>query len=517
MLNKNIAIISNIVLEPYFIPLMKNAFEYQSDIVIIPYVEYNEEKNKVQLANADLIVVWLNFENLYPDVFEHISVSKISNQQVTEDAVCLFEMLFRNITEYSNAYILTLTFEDYYRLFYTVAGNRYNGLIDQINQKLVEQFSNKTTFLDFKHLIAQVGISNAYDLKGKYRWNSLYSRKMIEGTCIEICKQYAIYTGKTKKCLILDCDNVLWGGIISEDGVEGIRLGNSGSGKVYKDFQRFVLELYHHGVILALCSKNDLEDVLIVFREHSEMVLKEHNISCSQVNWIEKARNIRRISELLNIGLESMVFVDDSPVEIAEINILLPEVTTIQFHRDMDYSQFSCFNLKSEVNMLDIERRNTTYRTNICREELKMQYSNNAEYIKAMAIKTDIHKAVPVEYNRILELTQRTNKCTNGKRFTLAELKEYFKDDEFALYSVHVSDRFSELGLVGTFAVKANVLIMFSLSCRALGRGVEKIMIEYIINSYEIRRVQFHVTGKNDDLKNMLIETFHIQVESTEV
>ena len=146
------------------------------------------------------------------------------------------------------------------------------------------------------------------------------------------------------------------GGILSEDGIEGIKLGKSGLGRPYYDFQNFVLKLYQHGVILAVCSKNDEEDVLRVFREHSEIPLKEKHISCFMVNWENKPSNIERIAEYLNIGLDSIVFVDDSSIEIESVKSLLPEVTAIQFDKYMDYEPFSCFNLRSDYDIEEVEK-----------------------------------------------------------------------------------------------------------------------------------------------------------------
>lgn len=246
-----------------------------------------------------------------------------------------------------------------------------------------------------------------------------------------------------------------------------------------------------------------------MFREHSEMMLKEEHIACYQVNWGDKPSNIKTIAKKLNIGLDSIVFVDDSPIEIDAVKTLLPEVTTILFHRDMDYAQFSCFNLKSNVNLEDIEKRNETYRTNAQRERLKEQSGSYDKYIKALDVKTEIHRIIPMEYNRVSELTQRTNKCTNGRRFTVQGIKNCIKNGITDFYSVHASDMFSNLGMVGVFAVKDNDLVLFSLSCRALGREIENTMLEYIISNWEIDRVFFHSTGKNTDLKNAFYERFH--------
>ncbi len=384
--------------------------------------------------------------------------------------------------DYSFSYI----YEDMFKLtsYELVKCKRYEDLFDiktlvDNDTKIVDALTEKVnaSFIDLKHLIAAVGIANVYDLKSKYRWNAPYSKALVEITVKEIYKQYLIEKGVTKKCLVLDCDNVLWGGILSEDGIENIKLGRSGLGRVYQDFQRFLLTLYHHGIILAICSKNDLSDVIKMFHDHNEMILKEEHIACFMVNWGNKPDNIRKITEILNIGLESMVFIDDSQIEIEAVKSMLPEVTVIQYMRDTVYEQPSCFNLKSNVNINDIEKRNETYHTNQTRETLKSQYDSYVDYINALDIKFDIREAVPIEYSRISELTQRTNKCTNGKRYTIAEVKARAENRAVKLYSLSVSDRFSNLGLVGVFEVEGDTLTLFSLSCRALGLEIEEKML----------------------------------------
>ena len=163
---------------------------------------------------------------------------------------------------------------------------------------------------------------------------------------------------------------------------------------------------------------------------------------------------------------------------------------------------------KSNVSIADIDKRNETYRTNEFRKELKAKYTDYADYIAALDIKIDIHEAAPIEYDRISELTQRTNKCTNGRRYTVAGIKESIASKAVKLYSVSVSDRFSDLGLVGAIEVEGDVLTLFSLSCRALGRKVEEKMIEFISDKYQIQKIEFESTGKNGELKALLEEAF---------
>lgn len=504
----DIAVVSNITLEPYFPIQMTSYFSSSLQIHPIPYGEQNEDEYLKLIEGSDIVIVWLNLEELYSNSCDEFSLYTAFEPRSNEIIIPTCKQLYDEISAYTNAHILWFLFEDYYMKTSIATGYNYVTVIDKINLNLVNQLSNRVEFIDLKRLIASVSIANAYDSKGKYRWNAPYSKALIEVAAKEVYKQYLIENGISKKCLILDCDNVLWGGILSEDGIENIKLGRSGFGRSFQDFQRFVLSLYYNGVILAVCSKNDLSDVMAMFRGHSEMVLKEEQIACFQVNWDDKPGNIVKIAEKLNIGFDSMVFVDDSPVEIEAVKAMLPEVTPILYKRDMEYEQFSCFNLKSHVSMVDVEKRNETYRTNGFREKLKAKYIDYADYIAALEIKIDIHEAASIEYSRISELTQRTNKCSNGKRYTVAEIKEHDASEGIALFSVSVSDRFSDLGLVGAIEVESDTLTLFSLSCRALGKEVEGKMIEFITNKYQIKKVDFKSTGKNEETKRFLLESF---------
>lgn len=500
----HIGVISDIIFDPHYIPLMKTYFGESINIYPIPYGEQNDDAYQKQLEKLDMVVVWLNLESSYLHACDVLYSRPVSEQRIIEEVVTSCKKLYADISVYSNARIRWFLFEDYFNKLPVVAGYQYNVLVDKINTELSDTMKNDVSFIDLKRLIAEVSIVNAYDLKGKYRWNAPYSKALVESAVKEIHKQYLIEKGITKKCLVLDCDNVLWGGILSEDGIENIKLGGGGFGRPYQDFQRFVLSLYYRGVILAVCSKNDLSDVLTMFREHSEMILKEEHIACFQVNWENKPDNIKRIAETLNISLDSMVFVDDSSIEVESVKSMLPEVTAILYDRDSVYDRLCCFNLKSNVNMTDIEKRYETYQTNQSREILKSQYESYSEYIEALETMIDIHKALPIEYNRIAELTQRTNKCTNGKRYTVAEIKNRVVRENVKLYSLSVSDRFSDLGLVGALEVEGETLTLFCLSCRALGRDIESKLLKSITDNHQIKKLEFYSTGKNEDLKDVI-------------
>lgn len=500
-----IVFVSNIVVAPYLSAYLAKSFSESKMDVQLLYISYAEiDENKELLQNADVIVVCLNFEELYPNLVATTLRLDYKMDQVCKDIGNSNLELLSLIKSTSKAKIIWFGFEDYFTKNYILFGGKdLYSLIDRLNLLLCEALSDDI-FVDFKRLIALCGIRNSYSVKGKYRWNAPYSKELIKIIANEVYKQYLIHIGRTKKCLVLDCDNVLWGGILSEDGIEGIKLGKNGLGRPYYDFQNFVLTMYHHGVILAVCSKNDEEDVLRVFRDYSEMPLKEKYISCFMVNWESKPSNIEKIAEYLNIGVDSIVFVDDSFAEIESVKALLPEVTAIQFNKYMDYESFLCFNLKFDYDIQDIEKRTQTYQTNGLRNELKKNSANPAEYVKSLDVVVDIHAIVPAEFSRVSELTQRTNKCTNGKRYTLEDIKRRTLLHAVSLYSVSVSDRFSDLGLVGAMEIENKCLTLFCLSCRSLGRGVEHVMIDYLLTNHQLQLLDFLPTGKNDELQKIL-------------
>lgn len=500
-----IILISNIVLDVYWGECIAKAFAQLGSEIKTACYSFEEIQGKAdELKDANFVVVCLNFVALYPDISADLASGQFEHDDIIKDAMNKCMRFCSVIKANTNAKIVWFGFEEYCFDQGYLYGNLAfcGGIVDKINASLSKLLENEV-YIDFKRLIAEAGISICYDRKNKYRWNAPYSKTLISMMADEVYKQFLIYIGKTKKCLILDCDNVLWGGILSEDGTEGIQISGSGFGRPFQDFQRFLLDMYYHGVILAVCSKNDESDVLEVFREHSGMLLKQEHICCFRCNWNDKPRNIKEISKALNIGLDSIVFVDDSRFEIEAVRAVLPEVTTVLYHRDTIYRELSCFNLRSNIDLESVKTRFETYKTDQKREALKANTACFDDYLVSLNMKIDIHRMLNHEISRASELTQRTNKCTNGVRYTPEQLKERLENSEYEMYTVCVSDRFSDLGLVGIIGICGRTVDLFSLSCRALGRKVEDEMLLYAL-SRKVKLVRYLNTNKNGELKSLL-------------
>ena len=499
--------ISNITIEPYLTESLNQCFEknnYQTTISYLPYYEYKSFSN---LNNVDFVLVFLNFDELFMNSDPCLLYMEDSQNTVVQHVLQLCENLYSFIKQSYNCPVLWIGFEDYYSPSKFVLGSIpiMNGLIDRVNLEINKVIQNTDCFIDLKLVIAKVGIDYSFDLKNKHRWNLHYSKTLIQELAADIYKQYLLIIGYTKKCLVLDCDNVLWGGILSEVGIEGICIGGD-FGRAYQEFQEFLLFLYYHGIILAVCSKNDESDVLRVFREHTGMVLTEKHISCFKINWNQKDHNIRQISEDLNISLDSMVFVDDSDFEIALVNKTLPDVYTINFNKNDIYRRLSCFNLRKEINVKGVEKRTITYQTDAYRSKLKSTYNQFEEFLSALKMIVDIHPIKQDEYVRIAELTQRANKLTNGRRYRCDELQA-LSNQQYQFFSIELSDVFSDLGIVGAIGINNHNIDLFVLSCRALGRNIEETMMDFC-ETQGAKSFDFFCTGKNKKVFDLLSSEF---------
>ena len=491
-----IIFVTNVTLEPYFGMMLNELFSSKSlsfDVVTLSFMESFEMKKSFK--EADIVVSLLNFEVLLPNWYIEASVAK-GAKGIIQNVINLVEKLNKNIRDNFDGLTLWFGFEDYglERSYVFGCVPAANGLVDLLN-KYVKQKVHNDIFIDLKRMVAEVGIKNAYSNKGKFRWNAPYAKSLIDRMAAEVYKQYLIYMGESKKCVILDCDNVLWGGILSEDGIDGVKLSCDGLGREYQEFQRFILDLYYHGVILAICSKNDKADILQMFDKHSGMILRKEHFSIIKANWHDKAANIIDISKQLNIGLDSIIFVDDSKYEVGLVNALLPDVLTVCYNRNTIYEALNCLNLKENVDLEAVERRNETYRTNELRQNLRIQSGSVDEYLYSLQTEVVISETKPIEYDRVSELSQRTNKCTNGRRFTYSDVCRLV-EDYTDLYTISVRDCFSDLGIVGVLGIRKGCIELFSLSCRALGRKVEEQMIDFS-QSKGAKSIYFSSTGKN--------------------
>ena len=326
------------------------------------------------------------------------------------------------------------------------------------------------------------------------------------------------FLGLTKKCIVVDLDNTIWGGIIGEDGFDGIRLGPQPPGNAFVEFQKYLKALSQRGILLAINSKNNFDDAIKVIREHPFMILTESDFSCMKINWNNKASNMKEISKELNIGLDSFVFFDDDPINRELIRESMPEVTTPELPHDPSlYSEviqslhdFSTFQITSE----DTNRRQM-YLEQKQRTESQNSISDISEFLKKLNLEIKIKKTNSFTIPRISQLTLKTNQFNlTTKRYHEDQIKKLSEDENILIGCAQIKDKFGDNGITGVFIVeKTNYdewfLDTFLLSCRVMGREAEKAILYFIINEAKnnnIKRLKakFIPTEKNEPIKNFL-------------
>ncbi|MEE8452064.1 MAG: HAD-IIIC family phosphatase [Thermoguttaceae bacterium] len=297
--------------------------------------------------------------------------------------------------------------------------------------------------------------------------------------------------GLSKKCLVLDLDNTLWGGVIGDDGLGGIRLGQGDAeGEAFLSFQRYVRGLQRRGVILAVCSKNEQHVAEDAFREHPEMVLRLDDISCFIANWTDKATNLRTIAQRLNIGLNSLVLVDDNPAERALVRQLAPEVAVPEMPEDpagyvqalQSHRYFQMVALGDE----DLQRTDY-YRANAERRQAQGSSGNLDEFLRSLNMTARVEPIRPATLQRTAQLINKSNQFNlTTRRCDPARLTAMVADPQWITRTVALADRFGDNGLISVLLAhvdgKTLSIDTWLMSCRVLKRDVEHFLLNHLVD-----------------------------------
>jgi len=328
--------------------------------------------------------------------------------------------------------------------------------------------------------------------------------------------------GKFKKCLILDLDNTMWGGVIGDDGLENIQIGHHlGIGKAFTELQQWAKKLKNRGVILAVCSKNNEDTAKEPFEKHPEMILKLNDISVFVANWENKADNIRHIQSVLNIGFDSMVFLDDNPFERNIVRENVPEVTVPELPEDpSEYLEYLYgLNLFETVSYSEADAERTKqYQVEAQRVTLKKSFTNEAEFLKSMNMVSEVKAFEKFNLPRISQLTQRSNQFNlRTVRYTEAEVEKISNSTNFKGFSFTLSDKFGDNGLISVVILeKQNTETLFIntwlMSCRVLKRGMENFTLNTIVK-YALENGFKEIIGEYIQTpKNKMVENHYQQL-----
>lgn len=363
---------------------------------------------------------------------------------------------------------------------------------------------------DFDAFVRAKGYDNLFDAKMWYVSRNPFKQASYPAIANDLMRYLRSALGVMKKCVVVDLDNTLWGGVAGEDGLQGVALGHSYPGNCYRDFQKALLKLRDRGIILAINSKNNEADALEIIDQHPDMVLRRHHFAAIRINWQDKATNLRELAAELNIGVDSLIFLDDNPTECDLVRRECPECDVVQLPAKPYLLPAVPAALAGvdNIRLTDEDRRKgAMYQAQASRKQHEDHYSNMEDFLRSLDLEVSVEAATPFTIPRIAQLTQKTNQMNmTTRRYTEPQIQALAADRSSAVFAVSSKDRFGDEGIIGVvilrFAGDACTIDTLLLSCRVIGRGIEQLMLSVIADIAQARGVrylrgEFFATAKN--------------------
>lgn len=480
--------------------IIRAGFKPVIDVGMYSSALYDAGKMKDEF-DCVILTQWLNeLSPLLSDRFISLSSEHIDFEIAR--VVSYTESIIHFLREKTSAVVLINNFPIQKKPTLGIIGHDEIAAMMRLNAQMLEMSRRYRSvyIVDYFRVLAETGFGGL----DSNRWITSKSPLSASGL-VAIGKEYGTFframKGLSKKCLVMDCDNTLWNGILGEEGAF-VREED-------RDFQKYVLNLHDRGIILALCSKNNEKDVLEFIKNSPDMILKESHLSTWQINWEDKASNLKRIAADLNIGLDSMVFVDDSLFERDFISQSIPEVTVVP-----DHSTHHLDGLFDSLTFSEEDKNKTEmYRADKERKEMAKSFPSVQDYLKSLDMVATIETATQSEVSRISQLTQKTNQFNlTVRRYTEEQIVSFIEWDNSDVIYLRLKDKFSDLGLVGVAIVlyydNEAVIDTLLLSCRAFGRNAEDVLLTEVINRAVSRGIRTIIGNYSPTAKNKIAGDF---------
>ena len=388
----------------------------------------------------------------------------------------------------------------------------------------MRQSSPASMLLDLDEVMRQMGRESFFDRRYWYSARFPFSPLAAMELARRIAAIGVLLKTPRAKVLVLDADNTLWGGVVGEDGIEGIALGPEYPGNAYLDFQRRILDFQHRGLILALCSKNNAADVDQVLSEHPHQILRDGHFAARRVNWLPKTENLISLAEELNLGLESFVFVDDSAHECAAVRHALPQVETIQVpSRPVDVP--TCLDRVARLEVLSLTDEDRTKTEMYAQERRRRELSDHvghaggglSDYLSRLMMKMRVNVDPLGHLSRLSQLTKKTNQFNlTTRRYDEQQMRNFIEDDHWLVLDFSLADVFGDSGIVGLAIWRIDTperaeLDSFLMSCRVIGRQAESAFLHVSMKLLAERGIvnlvaDYLPTPKNELVRNFLAE-----------
>lgn len=411
--------------------------------------------------------------------------------------------------------------EPFFSLYGNLDSSKEDGFsygIARLNSEIAKYAqSNESFYVQNLHrLSAQIGLEKWYDREAYHLYKLALSYNCIPYLSYNLSCMIGALLGKSKKCLVLDLDNTLWGGIIGDDGTEGIQIGHeTAEGEQFYEFQEYVLSLKKRGVLLAVCSKNDIEVAKRGF-ELPDSLLKYDDFTAFVANWEPKSVNIKKIASEIGIGLDSLVFIDDNPMERNLVREAVPEVIVPDVLEGQPDSYIKALEngkyFEQIVVSQDDLKRNQSYMENKKRNDLEHEYERYDDFLKNLSMEAEIKPFTEIYFDRITQLTNKSNQFNlTTKRYSRAEIESVAQDNSYITLYGRLKDKFGDNGLVSVVigSIKESVLSidLWLMSCRVLRRGFEYAMFAELLLICKDKGISeikgnYYKTAKNSMVKD---------------
>jgi FkbH-like protein len=514
----SISILSNISINQ-----ISEILEYSlKECSLSPSIRFGDYDNILQNSyshnNSDFVIVFWEAINFFEGFASKIE--QLNNSQIDEficQKMSEIDSLVENLKHTGAVLINKFTAAHWYN------NSHHSNKIDKVTMALNDHLSKSVPdnfyIVNIEKILTLAGLDDCINLNLFYLASSLYTPTFFKLYVDHIAPIILSHTGRSKKAIIFDCDNTLWLGVVGEDGTAGIEMSRETySGKIYNEVQTIAKSLSKNGALVCLCSKNNLSDVDEVIKNHKDMVLKYDDIVAKRINWNDKASNIASISEELNIGLDSIIFVDDSDFEIDLVNNLLPDVYTVKVPKNISefpkrlleassliYSPFSTSEDANKTKMYKDQKKRKSHRESFASVE---------DYISSLGIGVSVIKNRKDVSDRLFQMCQKTNQFNlTTKRYSKIEIESLIDSDNFEVFAFSVSDRFGDSGITALMIIEKDHNIAkidsFLMSCRVIGRNIESLIMKYIVEWCSLNGISKIDSSYIKTKKNNQVEMFY--------
>lgn len=453
----------------------------------------------------DFVILAVQTRDIAPELWEGYSdLLPPQNDAVTERLVSMFRALVQGFRSHSQASLIVQDLETpllpNQGILDSQSGSGQTFTLHSINHELRRIASDRhgVYVVDYNRLVARHGGERWHD---ELKWLTM-RMPIAANHLIHLVDEWLRFlhplSGKVCKVLAIDLDNTLWKGVIGEEGMAGIQIGAEYPGAAYRALQRAVLDLYHRGIMLAICSKNNVSDAMEALEKHPGMLLRPQHFAALRINWNDKAQSLREIAAELNLGIESLAFLDDNPIERARVRAELPEVTVIELPDDAigfakalrETPVFERLALSAED-----RERGRYYAEQRQRVELQRSVTSLEDFFRSLRQEVEIISVTSETLVRVAQLTQKTNQFNlTTRRYSEQRIAEMAAASDWGAHSIRVSDRFGDNGIVGVVIThdvgEVCEIDTFLLSCRIIGRTVETALLSFLIDGARTRGVK---------------------------